>query len=178
MLISVDTGSRGCGVGIFKGGEVADARYVRSSLKKGGKLEEIVRHMVDAVGAHVRTLVPVWQEVTLAIEVMQAYTACRQKGDQNDLITLSLIGGMLAGHLGCDRLILYKPSEWKGQLPPEKCARRVISRLSPEELARVQFKDYGAAIVSKDRGVDHNTIDAIGIGLKALGRFEPRKGRT
>jgi len=53
-----------------------------------------------------------------------------------------------------------KPSVWKGQVPKKIHGNRILLALDKEELLRV------ASIGN------HNTIDAIGIGLWALGRIK------
>lgn len=91
------------------------------------------------------------------IEVPQVYPGQQQKGDQNDLIRLAVMVGRYADRAtACGfRVTLYKPREWKGQLPKDVCWRRVRETLSPFELGNMDK-------LPKSRA--HNMHDAIGLG--------------
>ncbi|WXH32367.1 hypothetical protein WA016_06350 [Myxococcus stipitatus] len=104
----------------------------------------------------------------LIIELPRVYAAACQKGDQNDLIQLSGVVGMLGGYLPnvATRRSVY-PRDWKGTLDAGAFIERIKQRLSPVEHLRVEL--LGAA------SLHHNVWDAIGIGLHALGRLSPRK---
>lgn len=102
------------------------------------------------------------------LEVPRIYPASRQKGDPNDLLALARIVGRLQEHYlaaGAD-VELVEPRTWKGTLPKEAMTERIRGRLSAAERARV-------APVA--RSLEHNVLDAVGIGLHALGRLSPRK---
>jgi hypothetical protein len=91
------------------------------------------------------------------IEVPQVYPGQQQKGDQNDLIKLAVMVGRYADRAtACGfRVTLYKPREWKGQLPKDVCWRRVRDSLTSDELSVM-------AKLPKSRA--HNMHDAIGLG--------------
>lgn len=97
------------------------------------------------------------------IEIPQVYKGEQQKGDQNDLITLSLmVGRYMHCATSCGfRVTLFKPHEWKGQLPKDVCWRRVRATLSPDELSKLEKLPKTKA---------HNRNDAIGLGT----RFQKR----
>jgi len=109
--------------------------------------------------------------ITYIFERPQIYRASRSKGDPNDLPGLAGIGVgvgcLLAGRL--ERVLSPTPKQWIGGLPkdtegdPWDSARgiKVASRLSPEERLLVP--------------ASHDAIDAVGLGLFALGRFERRR---
>lgn len=115
----------------------------------------------------------------LCAEWPQVYRATKSKGDPNDLLLLAGIDGAFAAllHVYGARidqaimLVSYTPAEWAGQLPkattgdPWASARgqRVHGRLSEAERA---------AVVPS-----HDSVDAIGIGLFALGRFARKRVR-
>lgn len=108
---------------------------------------------------------------TLVFEKPQIYTAYKSKGDPNDLVGLAGVAAAVAGMLrwhGPLEVFSPTPAEWIGQLPKttrgsakeSPRAKRILSRLSPAELALVPDQ--------------HDAIDAVGIGLWCLGRLTPR----
>ncbi|AKU93392.1 hypothetical protein AKJ09_00056 [Labilithrix luteola] len=90
----------------------------------------------------------------------------------NDIVKLAVTAGTQAGILmahGVD-VRYVTPREWKGTLDKDACCRRVWSRLTAEEralAARWEPEERGEVKDSKT-----HTLDAIGIGLNAVGRFK------
>lgn len=106
----------------------------------------------------------------LAFEWPQVYRGAKSKGDPNDLPGLAGVGMAVAGMLpGLELVRSPTPAQWSGQLPKSTTGdpwasprgQRVRSRLSPAELGLVQAQ--------------HDAIDAVAIGLWALGRLAPRR---
>ncbi len=98
----------------------------------------------------------------LIIEMPRIYPGSgQQKGDLNDLLDLAAIVGQVEAWVNADSVVRVFPAKWKGQVPKKIMAERILSKLSANE------RD---AIVHVG-GKDHNTIDAIGIGLWSLGRL-------
>jgi hypothetical protein len=111
----------------------------------------------------------------LVSERPQIYTAGKTKSKPNDLIAMAGVTGAFAGiahsyacrgHVASFRRVTYLPAKWKGQITKENVLERVMLRLDDAEAALVPAR-------SSDRGLD--AAEAIGLGLKALGRFEPRR---
>lgn len=75
-----------------------------------------------------------------------------------DLITLAIRLGRVTSNFPEHEIELVTPHAWKGNLSKTLTRSRVMVSLSDEEKIRV-----GEA--------DHNAIDAIGLGLYALGRW-------
>lgn len=106
-------------------------------------------------------------EITLVVEWQQVYRATKSKGDPNDLIGMGFVSGAIAGLLSTPVAVLeYTPAEWIGQLPKSTRHREaftsprgrlIMSRLSPAERALVPRY--------------HDSVDAVGLGLHALGRL-------
>ncbi|WP_237077344.1 hypothetical protein [Myxococcus xanthus] len=104
----------------------------------------------------------------LVIELPRVYAASHQKGDQNDLIQLAGVVGMLGGSLlGIDSRRSIYPRDWKGSLDADAFIERIKQRLNAAEHLRVELPATSA--------LHHNVWDAIGIGLHALGRLAPRR---
>lgn len=165
--VAIDPGLRGCGVAVFNLEEkrLIRAEYVKNPCTSGNSATEAreLRRAIDAMlsnpcaGLHSR----LWYEIP------RSYVAGSQKGSQNDLIDLA--GFMFA--IACSpvfegaALTRYFPRDWKGTLNADQMIERIEKRLSPAETAAVKDAGYLA----------HNVIDAVGIGLKALGRLEPKR---
>lgn len=154
-LLAIDPGLRGVGLATFESGLLYWAGYIRNPDKKGrgpAAWEALRREVL----LHVATLHGVCD---LAVELPRVYP--KMKTDPNDLIDLAGVLGCLVGMLRPQEITTYAPSDWKGQVPKDIMNARVWAKLSADEKSSVQR--VGAK--------DHNTLDAIGIGLKALGRL-------
>lgn len=118
-----------------------------------------IEHEIDgAIGDHIAGDLD-----EVVIEQMQVYTLDKQKGDQNDLIDLSLLGGRLS--CLAETLTLVRPGTWKGQVPKSVLEKRTRATLGPGELQAFERGVEGVA-----KGAHHNVWDAVGIGLWRLGR--------
>lgn len=88
----------------------------------------------------------------------------------NDLFGLAGVSAGVAVVLRASKVASYLPREWScgtskvlqhKQAHTSPRGRRVMGRLSPAERALVPF--------------NHDAVDAIGIGLHHLGRFDPKR---
>ncbi len=143
-MICIDPGVKACGFAVFRDGVLRSARYLN----------------IDAVP---------WENWMdeLVIEMPRIYPGSgQQKGDLNDLLDLAAVVGYCEGlHQGEEgawgpRSRVF-PAQWKGQVPKKIMTARILSKLSEIELGRIER--VGAK--------DHNTLDAVGIGLWKLGRL-------
>lgn len=180
FVVSVDPGLPHCGLAIFHAPDGLDAdlfsevtALIHASLIKNpverprgssavanpelwGSLAE------QAIGV-INPLTPVGN-IVLVLEIPQVYQ--ERKTDPADLIELAAFGGTLYGMLKASRKargVAYKPSQWKGQVPKDVMSKRIEGRLTPGERGRVVLPSQ------KIRTLD--VWDAIGIGLKFLGRL-------
>lgn len=107
---------------------------------------------------------------TAVIEVPQTYNAGQQKGRQQDLISVALVAGAVAGALKqafpSISILLVFPRDWKGTVDPDVFTERINGRLSAEEKARL---DHVTATYR------HNMIDGVGLSLFFTTRLKPRK---
>lgn len=169
-MISLDPGIRMLGIAEFNYirsqnlWSLTRAALIRNPVRKGHDLEAaygISKAAVEWVGlgVFVRRVV---------CEVPQIYRAEHKKGDENiSVVPLAMVSAMFAARCGVSHvdLIQYYPRDWKGQTDPDLCCRNVEKELSRAgELARVE---------ECPESYRHNVLDAIGIGLKYAGRFEP-----
>lgn len=102
-------------------------------------------------------------------EIPYIYPGGRGKGDGNDLIGVARIAGRLTALVPEDRLKFVYPRSWKGNMPDGVVFSRIASRLSPEE--RKLLPGLDKFLASSYTGLLGNVLDAIGIGLKELGRL-------
>lgn len=182
---ALDPGVRGCGVALYDWGELVACGYVPNPAEWEGdaQLGALVE-MGVAVDVWVEEH---WPEATrtelsdpwsVVFEWPQVYTAGKLRGDPNDLLPLAGIGMWLWGRRGLDPgHARYRPAEWKGQLPTggkrgaaDVVEARVRGRLGAEELRVLE-----AGLLNVARSLRHNVVDAVGIGLHHLGRFERRR---
>jgi hypothetical protein len=175
-VLALDPGIRGCGVALFNGGLLEACAYVKNPVTSGDGPE--------AVFAMARE-VDRWQPrlaadtVRLVFEHPRIYTAAKSKGDNNDLMPLVAVDYAVAARFPA-RTRVY-PHEWKGTMPKSVCAARVLARLDGAERAEAELgvapflttKSLDAALTD-ERWKGHNVLDAVGIGLKHVGRFEPK----
>ncbi len=151
-LLSVDPGLNGCGAAYWTDdSKLAWATYVKNPNKDGEWY---------AMTAAVVTLCP--EATSLTIEVPQVYVRTRAKGDSNDLISLAVLCGCFIAHFGGDFTYkVYKPFDWKGQVPKDIMEERTRVKLAPEEMARIKMPPKSLA---------HNMWDAVALGLHHLKR--------
>lgn len=155
--LSVDPGLHACGVAVWdEQHQLVWAGYVKNT--SGGDFHA----MVTAVRVANRYTTGATK---LVIELPQVYVRTRSKGDPNDLISLAVLVGAFVGQFGGTVPFgykLYKPQEWKGQVPKEIMSVRIAKRLTDEERSKVVLPAAGLA---------HNVWDAVGLGLHHAGRL-------
>jgi len=156
MIFSIDPGVNTVGVAVWDGAELSRAFLVRTEHEQAWW--SVVWQTVVALRCY-----PISDSV-LVIEKPQIYVRSRSKGDPNDLIDLALVGGAIAGATRPAEVVLYRPAEWKGQVPKPVMIERIKRSLSESERERVE--------IPKVRSLEHNVWDAVGIGL-----FHLRKTR-
>ena len=155
-LVSMDPGLRFCWLSFFYEGQLKSTKKVSNPIGKARGPEAWIsmgQACLDEIGG--------LQHAHMVVEIPQVYAQGKQKGDQDDITQLSGIVGAVVMALNPATVSHYYPREWKGQLPKETCGDRVLLTLSEGE--RFNVGQYGA--------LQHNILDAIGIGLKHLGRF-------
>lgn len=174
-MLTLDPSIRSTGAALFIGPRlVAAARLIvepepgeSRGMRAKRMQQEIIAWVVES-GLRPTTLVYEWPQI---------YAVGKGKGDPNDVLGLLAVGAEVSGALGYllahtatnATLSVYTPlpSEWtcgtkkatKGDPWASTRGFRVKSRLTEIE----------ASLIPKS----HDVIDAVGIGLHQLGRFEP-----
>ena len=156
LLLTIDPGIRGCGVGLFRGAILEQGTYIEShsAAQRAGSWVAMVAAVRDFIGAR--------SVAQLVVELPQVYIQARQKGDANDLIQLAAVVGGLCVAFEHAAHKVYLPAEWKGQCPKEIIHERAMKRLSPQELQ---------VITCRRKPLMHNVKDAVAMGLVFLARM-------
>ena len=162
VLLAVDPGIRACGIAMFVGGTLQDADLVKSAAPVGDPTPTRCAAMAEAV---LERAWGWWYVESLVVEWPQVYRAGRAKrgADPNDLLLLAGVCGALATTSKVNALAAFLPREWKGTLSKEIACARVLARLSAEERGVVDLLGLPKSSI-------HHVLDAVGIGLHAVGR--------
>lgn len=171
VVFAVDPSVRSPGAALFVDTRLVRAGRVKLVVKTYLSEGERWQHVADQLDDWLGTAVP----SLIVYERPQVYAASKSKGDPNDLVPLAAIGAAVVAMQCARRRINYPeimtptPAEWIGQLPKmtrgkalaSPRAIRIMSRLSEAEKALVPDQ--------------HDAIDAVGLGLHALGRLGVRR---
>jgi hypothetical protein len=174
VIAAVDPGIDGCGVATFSGdGALQSACYVPSA--SGETSGQRIFYAAAAVARRLeaRTI------DRLIVERPRVYAGRRLNPD--GLLLLAEIGACLAGLL--DRVpVQYRPHEWKGNVDADVMTRRVRQRLSTREFCSAVLphntcpecarRNTREDCLKPHSCLAHNVWDAVGLGLKFLGRLE------
>lgn len=179
-LVALDPSLRCPGVAVYRCGALVASTSIRQDTTitgadvLGARITATARSVLEWLSNHTT------RPRALFVEWPQVYAAVKSKGDPNDLLAVAGVGAAVATMLASyvyqsARGVLLdvrfvSPAQWAGQLPKtEKKSevwnaprtRRIVSRLDRDEKQVVTMQ--------------HDVIDAIGIGLFALGRMAPTR---
>lgn len=175
-VVALDPSVRSPGVALFRDGVLTFAGRVKlAALNAALDPDVSAGARWRAVSSEIQWWVAardVIAPMLVVYERPQIYRASKSKGDPNDLIGLAAVGaGVVMLYPGA-RVLTPTPAEWCGQLPKatrgrasaSPRARRILSRLTSIELPRAPDQ--------------HDALDAVGLGLWALGRLEIRHANS
>jgi hypothetical protein len=108
---------------------------------------------------------------SLVIERPQIYSPKVSKADPDDIITLAMRAGKAVQYfldrgLNESNVLEVKPATWKGQVKKEVHHARILKALLHEEVLLLT-----AFLEPVAKAKRHNVLDAVGLGLWALGRI-------
>lgn len=168
MLLAMDPGLISCGVALFEGTTLTAAGVVKYKAPKGADVLD--RVLGVARGVRNWTLSQGGKIDALAAEWPPVYAPGKEtKGGPKAVIPLAGVCGAVAALLEPESVTSYLPAEWAGQVRKAETvkgaktsprAKKIVRRLSADEMAVWSTVKY------------HDTIDAIGIGLRHVGRFD------
>lgn len=171
MILSVDPGIRGCGAALWENQCLVRAAYVPSSAREGDGPVEAVAMAQALVSWAQRTTCEPRPIGDLVVEWPRTYGGKASRGDANDLFALAGIDSALAALLPqSTRVSRYFPKDWKGTIEKPKTTKQPYI-IRERVFARLDV--FERAVVDWTNNVKHSwdVADAIGIGLKHLGRF-------
>lgn len=143
MILAVDPGKHAQGLAWFYDGKLMSAVYVNNA------------DLVNEIDSY---------DSVTELHIERQYLP---KGHPRpmDIVELAhgagLVRGVVQALSPSVKVIEHLPVQWKGNVPKPIMAKRILAKLDPNEVARIQRVGYK----------DHNTLDAIGIGLFALKRI-------
>jgi hypothetical protein len=151
LIICIDPGSKKAGVSLFE----EDGTLMTAWLAVGADWRETADNIMRKMP------VSMCRVNSVVVERMQYYEGSDVPVE--DLITLSLMAGrvtgLFSGWVG-ENTFTYLPKQWKGQVPKDIMIARIISKLTPAEVRRVQLP--------KTKVGQKDVWDAVGIGLHHL----------
>ncbi len=156
MILCIDPGLRHCGCAVFSDAGWLTAALLLKSPEKKLRGPAAHRAMARVVfGWAAKNYMP----ENLILEYPRVYPnhSNKQREDPNDLLELAGVDGALSAMYPYPVSHVF-PSDWKGQVPKKIMTERIFNTLRLSELTALQSKD-------------HNTLDAVGIGLSHLGRL-------
>lgn len=165
VVVSLDPGIRACGIAVWRGEQLARADLVKNPVTKGldgHAMQSMVSAITHWLGAEESVS-------TAVVEFPKVYQRTRSKGDPNDLTVLAGVSMGFACAVRPGVVLRVFPSDWKGQMPEEATTARVRTRLDLFEAQCLKNAEERA------KSLAHNVVDAVGVGLWALGRFDRRR---
>ncbi len=174
-LAAVDPGVHGCGVAIFDGGTLIEAHYTCPSRNPFHKSEHACGLVTPGIpdiqgrGNYARAHCTAREALAamgwvddLIVEHMFKYPGM-DKINVNDLLDVQTVAAMVAA--SHSSAISVYPPQWKGNVPKKIMTERIKKLLTPKERAILDAGDW-------PKSLEHNVVDAIGIGLWRLGRLK------
>ena len=147
-LVAIDPGAKHLGWARFDGGVLVSCGL--SKARTPGAHADNVRHAIS------------WWPVDIVIVEQMSP---RDLPNEADLLRVTETGCYVAGELQPRTFRLVPARTWKGSVPKDIHHRRVRAKLSTVEIARLERGLEGVA-----PRLQHNVLDAVGIGLFGVGR--------
>ena len=174
-VLAVDPSINSCGVAIFKSGKLMNIDTIKAP--KGLKDEDIMYRCLRISQSVVAWLVDLrMTPTTLVVEWPQIYPGPGRK-NPNNLFGLAGVNGCIAGMLSTSLAIDNQPFQVISALPREWAKRQPKTKSGDAKLS-VRARGIYRRLDSLERvhwdvkKLSHDAIDALGIGLFALGRTD------
>jgi hypothetical protein len=160
-LIAIDPGINKTGIAVFTDGVLKQSRLLTSLSASWDRLEDLRDQLLRSLQN---------KDHAVVVELPQIYRAVKSKGDPNDLIKTATVGAYLLGVL-CESVPVTQttfvhPGDWCKI--PKSTKKGAVSARTDKILASLSVSERDRVLVQ------HDVIDAVGIGLWKLGRFTPK----
>lgn len=169
MLLALDPGLRGPGLALFNGAEELVTCTTFGVPENRGA--EAWLEAVDKAMTWLANEAPDVHITELVYEMMECYEQ-NSSAKNNDLLECVGSGSgiitMVALYNTGLKVKGYTPNDWKGTKKKPIVHRRAKKRLSKREK-----KTLKACLSSLPKGLHHNALDAVSIGLVHLYRMRP-----
>lgn len=171
FTVALDPGIRHCGVALFLSNRLVRAGLARNpeaTLRGPAAWMTMARAVEDMLAAWLPEEGFVGgDELILAAELQQVYRGPAAKADPDDLFQLTGVVGAVTALV--NTAVGYLPRTWKKNVPKVILEGRIRKRLNPEELKAMNEAEGSTP------SLQHNVIDAVGIGLHHFLRLRPLK---
>jgi len=186
MILCIDpgfsVGSGGTGWALFSDSKVSLFPEKTGVIKtRSGTWEERISQVVTSLAKQPALFAFMGPRCLVYIELPTFFQtekgmscATGKKGDDSDLVKLSILVGMIKQYyvsLGCTVRML-RINDWKGTIKKPAVAARIARRLWPGEFT----VDDDPAIRAFEEFGDH-ALDAVGMGLFVKGVFKANAGK-
>lgn len=168
MILCIDPGLRGCGAAVFDHtAELQQANYVLNHKDTAG-------HRGAAVWGTMAEMVYEKYRAYYAFDKVLIETQIFRPTDETfkiaQILEVQGVAGAIAGLYTRQsaRIVDYHPHEWKSTVDGAIMTSRISQRITPKEWEN--FKSHG-----RTGALDHNSLDAVGIGLHYFGRLEKQR---
>jgi hypothetical protein len=170
MVIAIDPGKHALGWSAWGNHLLVACGLARAEGRDLGQL-----------AATLACQLPTGADVAVVERMVHAYTRIKVKGQAAmtrvaaDLLDLQAIAGFVAGHSIAEggKVEWFAAHQWKGDTPKEVTEKRIRKALGPEEM-----EVYHAALMQIPKGLRHNMVDGVGLGLFYRGRVSPAIRRS
>ena len=175
MILVVDPSINSAGVALFKDSDLVAATTIKVSRR--GDIFARCLYIAEEIRNWCHRNTPIVS--TIVVEWPKIYTRDKSEGDPKNIIPLAGVAGAVAGLIAVDGLLApsdhdlecvsYLPGEWAGRVPKALTVKRaktspralkIERRLTPSEMQVWAGVKY------------HDAVDAIGIGMYHVRRFE------
>lgn len=175
ILLALDPSIRSCGVALFADGVLygcAKLRGLDPGVDRVHRCRAMARAVYDFTDGHPDRIAVEWPRVL-------PYGAKNATGQPNDLFALAGICAAVATLWPGAEVKSYLMDEWPPapKVSPER-KRRGLGPIDSEAFTSPRGKRVVSRLSTDERALvpmSHDAVDAVGIGLHALGRLEPHK---
>jgi len=159
-LLSIDPSVRATGCALWKDGQLVDVAIIRTQATQPTLAPATWRYITHQMHLWVGVRAP----SLMASERPVHHKGSGRKSDPETLLALAMLVGALATSYPCHTQLKTK-AQWAGTAPKEIVCQRVLARLTPAEAQTLHDTYNGPPHLL------HNVLDAVGVGLHALGRM-------